>query len=682
MRLINNIKEDYKLYKSKLEQKDLRFIMDSEKNLIRHLSWIKSILAEHAHNKKLLQGFQGNKKLKAKELRIKNDLIAEITVIDRELEFLEEDRAFIMDLMLTSSRLLWEEYSKDLHIPHSFDEIINSEKNLKFYYNEGIINTYKMRFVPKFLSDDIRKAFPDHPKDEFTKAREMKRHFYIHEGGTNSGKTYSSIMRLMAASSGLYLAPLRLLALEIFDRLNSNNVPCNLKTGEEEILVHLARHTSSTVEKVDLSHDYEVAVIDEAQMLADLQRGASWTRAILGVRAKEVHICCALHATEIVKTLIEDCGDSYEVITHVRDTELKVEEDEFHFPSSVKDGDALIVFSRKSVLTAAAALEERNISCSLIYGSLPPETRKMQFEKFLSRNSSVIVSTDAIGMGVNLPIKRVVFLEKEKFDGIKVRDLHSSEVKQIAGRAGRKGIYDEGFVNTVYQEIKKRIRNSLVCPEESINKAYLAPTEDILKVDGELETKLKVWASIDPLEEFYEKINVDRLINLISIIKQMGLFKKLSQDEVFRCINIPFDEDEAAILYLWKDYVRIISQHSEDTLLFKPNYPEEELLSLEIYYRKIDLYYSFSKTFNMDMDEEWVKEERSHVAKLIDKHLKERIKRFKRHCKACGTPLPWNFMHPLCDRCYGLKISGLLEEEDMDFDFDFGFEDLSEVDID
>lgn len=677
MRLINNIKEDYKSYKSKLEQNDLQFIMESEKNLIRHLSWIKSILAEHAHNKKLIQEFQGKKKLKAKELRVKNDLAAEITVIDRELEFLEEDRAFIMDLMLKSSRLVWEDYSKDLHIPHSFDEILESEKNLKFYYNEGIINTYKMRFVPKFLSDDIRRAFPDHPKDEFTKAREIKRHFIIHEGGTNSGKTYSSIMRLMAAESGLYLAPLRLLALEIFDRLNSNNVPCNLKTGEEEIIINIARHTSSTVEKVDLNHDYEVAVIDECQMLADLQRGASWTRAILGVRAKEVHICCAPYATNIVKTLIDDCGDSCEIVTHVRDTELVVEDEEFRFPSSVIDGDALIVFSRKSVLTAAAALEERNISCSLIYGSLPPETRKMQFEKFLSRESSVIVSTDAIGMGVNLPIKRVVFLENEKFDGIKVRGLQSSEIKQIAGRAGRKGIYDEGFVNTIYQETKKSMRHSLVCYEQPIGKAYLAPTDDILKVDGELETKLKVWASIDPLENFYEKINVDRLINLISTIKQMGLFKRLSQDEVFKCINIPFDEGEAALLYLWKDYVRIIASQSEDTLLFKPNYPEEELLNLEIYYRKIDLYYSFSKTFNMDMDEDWVKEERSHVAKLIDKHLRERIRRFKRHCKSCGAPLPWNFMHPLCDRCYGLKLNGQLDYDD-EFDFDFGFEDLSD----
>lgn len=672
MKLLNSIKDENKLYKSKLEQNDIDFIAGAEKNLIRHLMWLKSLFADLSNNKKQLNEMQGKKKLKAKDLRLRNELISNISILEKELDFLEEDKKLIEELMLKSSKIIWDDYANEFNIPHSFDEILSSEKNLKYYYNEGIINTYRLRFVPKILSDDIKKAFPDHPKDEFVEARSMKRHFYIHEGGTNSGKTYFSIKRLMEVSSGLYLAPLRLLALEIFDRLNANAVPCSLRTGEEEILIDSARHVSSTVEKVDLSKDYDVAVIDEAQMLADVQRGAAWTRAILGVRANEIHVCCALHATNIVKILIEDCGDSYEVITHVRDTELITEDSEFRFPQSVKDGDALIVFSRKSVLTAAAALEERNISCSLIYGSLPPETRRMQFEKFLSRQSSVLVSTDAIGMGVNLPIKRVIFLEKSKFDGIKERNLYSSEIKQIAGRAGRKGIYNEGFVNTIYEESKPYVKHALTSFEEPINIAYLAPTEDILKVDGELETKLKVWASLDTSEPFYQKIDVDRLINLMSIIKQMGLYKKLSQEDIFRCINIPFDEGEDAILYLWKDYVRFISSHNNN--LFKPEYPDEELLNLEIYYRKIDLYYSFSKTFQMDVDEIWVKEERSRVAKLIDKYLKERIKRFKKHCRACGAPLPWNFMYPICDRCYSLKLKGRLED-----DYDFGFDDLTDI---
>lgn len=46
-----------------------------------------------------------------------------------------------------------------------------------------------------------------------------------------------------------------------------------------------------------------------------------------------------------------------------------------------------------------------------------------------------IVSTDAIGMGLNLPIRRIIFLETEKFDGVERRELTPAEIRQIAGRA-------------------------------------------------------------------------------------------------------------------------------------------------------------------------------------------------------------------------------------------------------
>ena len=44
------------------------------------------------------------------------------------------------------------------------------------------------------------------------------------------------------ANSGLYLAPLRLLALEVYDKLNAEGTPCSLKTGEEEKLIPGANH--------------------------------------------------------------------------------------------------------------------------------------------------------------------------------------------------------------------------------------------------------------------------------------------------------------------------------------------------------------------------------------------------------------------------------------------------------
>ena len=51
-----------------------------------------------------------------------------------------------------------------------------------------------------------------------------------------------------------------------------------------------AKHISSTVEMFHEKDYYEIIVIDEAQMIADKDRGFSWYRAIMKANAKEVHI--------------------------------------------------------------------------------------------------------------------------------------------------------------------------------------------------------------------------------------------------------------------------------------------------------------------------------------------------------------------------------------------------------
>ncbi len=58
----------------------------------------------------------------------------------------------------------------------------------------------------------------------------------------------------------------------------------------------------------------------------------------------------------------------------------------------------------------------------------------------------VICGTDTLGVGVNVPIRTVVFTALSKFDGEKVSLLRVREFRQIAGRAGRKGFDDVGYV--------------------------------------------------------------------------------------------------------------------------------------------------------------------------------------------------------------------------------------------
>jgi len=58
----------------------------------------------------------------------------------------------------------------------------------------------------------------------------------------------------------------------------------------------------------------------------------------------------------------------------------------------------------------------------------------------------VICGTDTLGVGVNIPIRTVLFTALSKFDGSRVRRLRAREFHQIAGRAGRAGFDTVGYV--------------------------------------------------------------------------------------------------------------------------------------------------------------------------------------------------------------------------------------------
>jgi superfamily II RNA helicase len=58
----------------------------------------------------------------------------------------------------------------------------------------------------------------------------------------------------------------------------------------------------------------------------------------------------------------------------------------------------------------------------------------------------IICGTDTLGVGINVPIRTVIFTQLWKYDGIKAAVLAVRDFRQIAGRAGRKGFDDRGYV--------------------------------------------------------------------------------------------------------------------------------------------------------------------------------------------------------------------------------------------
>jgi len=315
----------------------------------------------------------------------------------------------------------------------------------------------------------------EHFPATYALARSLQRRIHFKIGPTNSGKTYDALMALQQADSGVYLAPLRLLAMEIRDRLMEAGVPCNLVTGEERVMVAGARHTASTVEMMNPHQEVEVAVIDEIQMLQDAHRGHAWTAAIVGAPAHEVYLCGSHAVMDACNHLLDALDEPYDISHLERKTPLVLEElalcgdryNRWRLKGKLQKGDAVIAFTRKDVLTLAARIRQWGFGVATIYGALSPEVRRTEARRFNSGEADILVATDAIGMGLNLPIRRVIFSTVEKFDGVANRRLNPTEARQIAGRAGRYGIYPTGFVNAFEQDELLHLEHALYASDIS-----------------------------------------------------------------------------------------------------------------------------------------------------------------------------------------------------------------------
>lgn len=293
-----------------------------------------------------------------------------------------------------------------------------------------------------------RVAALDRYAGHFATARALDRRITLVTGPTNSGKSHTALDRLAKGESGLALAPLRLLAHEFKEALGDRGVAASLSTGEERIPVSGSRHLAATVEMCPFHAPVDVAVVDEAQMLLDRDRGAAWTAAIMGAPARHVFVLGAPESVSLVQRIAKLCGDPVEEVSLKRKGPLTAASRPVPF-GDLRAGDALVAFSRRDVLDLRAELVRRGRRVAVVYGALSPEVRRAEAARFREGDAEILVATDAIGMGLNLPIRRVVFSALRKFDGEGRRELTAQEVKQIGGRAGRFGRFEEGVVSVL-----------------------------------------------------------------------------------------------------------------------------------------------------------------------------------------------------------------------------------------
>ncbi|KAI0544178.1 P-loop containing nucleoside triphosphate hydrolase protein [Xylaria curta] len=301
----------------------------------------------------------------------------------------------------------------------------------------------RSRFPNSILATHQKIADMRFPYEWFPATRAMQRTIHLHVGPTNSGKTYNALKALENAKTGIYAGPLRLLAHEVYSRFTAKGISCALITGEEQRIPKDANtyFKSCTVEMTPLNHQVDVAVIDEIQMIGDIERGWAWTQAFLGVQAKEVHLCGEERTVELIQSLCASLGDHCEIHRYKRLSGLETMHESLDGKlENLQKGDAVVSFTRIGIHALKRQIEAATGKrCAVVYGSLPPETRAQQAALFNDPDNDYdyLAASDAIGMGLNLEIRRVVFEATHKRDSNGYRQMTVSELKQIGGRAGR-----------------------------------------------------------------------------------------------------------------------------------------------------------------------------------------------------------------------------------------------------
>lgn len=271
---------------------------------------------------------------------------------------------------------------------------------------------------------------------------------YFHLGPTNSGKTYESLKKLSETYEQnpqgryVYAGPLRMLAYEVYLKMVALHGEENVGflTGEEQINPDAAI-VACTVEMAPTQGD--LLILDEAHWALQEDRGNRWTSLLISGEYGEIHVIAASEARDSLIGTVFD-SELMQFTENKRRTTIAYE-GEIHL-KDIPEKSAVVCFSRNSVYAVAKALDGFGKKVGVLYGALPLEARKYQIEKFIKGDYDVMVTTDVIGHGINLPIDNVVFVETVKHDGISRRNLHTWEGAQIAGRAGRFGYSDHGKV--------------------------------------------------------------------------------------------------------------------------------------------------------------------------------------------------------------------------------------------
>ena len=329
---------------------------------------------------------------------------------------------------------------------------------------------------------------------------------------TGSGKSLVAVaahyFALAAGVRSVYTAPIKALVSEKFFALcavfGSANV--GMMTGDAAvnadapILCCTAEVLANIALRTGADSDLGVVIIDEFHFYADPDRGWAWQVPLLELNRAQFLLMSATlgDVTDLAADLSRRTGRSTATVTaDVRPVPLHHYYAVTPLHETISDllagGQApiyVVHFTQAAALEQAQSLTSINIATraerDLIADAIGDFRFNAGFGKVLSRLVrhgvgvhhagmlpkyrrlveqlaqaallKVICGTDTLGVGINVPIRTVVFAALSKYDGQRTRQLQVREFHQIAGRAGRAGFDTAGTV--VVQAPEHEVENA------------------------------------------------------------------------------------------------------------------------------------------------------------------------------------------------------------------------------
>jgi ATP-dependent RNA helicase SUPV3L1/SUV3 len=574
--------------------------------------------------------------------------------VEQELQKLSQEMLEVMEVPGFPKDELEETIWHTLRKPNRLDVVLAKLRDKKLRLLQ---RTKEASSLQALLSQQDFQSYAE----QFPLARAIKREFILYVGPTNSGKTYHALNHLAEAESGAYLAPLRLLALEGQEELEKRGRPTSFLTGEERDLKEDTNFISSTIEMFDLRREIEVAVIDEVQLLSDLDRGWAWSAAIIGAPAKKVVMTGSPEIVQLIKAIANYLQEPLTIKHLERFSPLHTRRVPDRL-DSLEPGSAIICFSRKDCLGIKQMIEAKH-RVSVIYGNLSPQVRREEARRFRSGESEIIVATDAIALGLNLPIQQVIFYTINKWNGHREVTLSPKEIRQIGGRAGRYGKATEGFVGALSRKDLKLVHSAL--SQEAPAPPVRVQVRPSLFHINALHQHLGVKKLATLLEIFQRRMRFDdpilvtaNLFDMMTIAAIVDEFA-LTLEEKFTFACAPFDAKNENMLKALRRWLKLFTAkqeiHVERVIPIQwtttTAEDQDDLYLAEVEVKLLTAYTWLSYRFPNEFTEiEACEVQRRLINDFIERTLRKTG--LARRCSSCRGPLPPLHPFSICDKCH------------------------------